>query len=147
MKLIKLSAVVACAFAAQALCQQETKLLPEPLHFEVSFPQGHNVLLSMTASSAQRVLSGTQAQTILQLRGNVEVRMTTCPAKGPCVTSSMVLQADAVDYNEKSGEIAAHGDVHTVFVDLSTGPHRKQGFAPEPLQRPVLARAGSDSSK
>jgi len=29
----------------------------------------------------------------------------------------MVLRADAVDYNEKTGEIQTHGDVHIVLID------------------------------
>lgn len=70
--------------------------------------------------------------------------MTTCPPQGnECVTSPMVLHADAVDYNEATGQIDAHGDVHTAFIELSPRGRRPQGYEPEPLQRPVIARAGS----
>jgi hypothetical protein len=74
--------------------------------------------------------------------------MTTCPSEGNvCVGSPMVLHADAVDYNEATGQIDAHGDVHNTFVELSPRGHRPQGYEPEPLQRPVLARAGSVATK
>jgi lipopolysaccharide assembly outer membrane protein LptD (OstA) len=125
--------------ASKALCQ-ESRSQPERLHFAFSFPQGHKVLLELTATSAQRVLSSS----VLQLTGNVEVKMTTCPPQGHvCVTSPMVLHADAVDYNEATGQIDAHGNVHTTFIQLSPRDHRPQGYEPEPLERPVLARAGS----
>jgi lipopolysaccharide assembly outer membrane protein LptD (OstA) len=142
MKLLILSVAITCQLsplASRAVCQ-ESRSQPERLHFAFSFPQGHKVLFELTATSAQRVLSSS----VLQLTGNVEVRMTTCPPQGHvCVTSPMVLHADAVDYNEATGQIAAHGDVHTTFIELSPRGHRPQGYEPEPLQRPVLARAGS----
>jgi lipopolysaccharide assembly outer membrane protein LptD (OstA) len=141
MKLLILSVAIACQLsplASRALCQ-ESRSQPERLHFAFS-PQGHKVLFELTATSAQRVLSSS----VLQLTGNVEVRTTTCPPQGHvCVRSPMVLHADAVDYNEATGQIDAHGDVHTTFTELSPRGPRPQGYEPEPLQRPVLARAGS----
>src|ERR1700679_3567733 len=120
MKLLILSVAIACQLsplASRAVCQ-ESRSQPERLHFAFSFPQGHKVLFELTATSAQRVLSSS----VLQLTGNVEVRITTSPA---------------------TGQIDAHGDVHTTFIELSPRGHRLQGYEPEPLQRPVLARAGS----
>ena len=141
MKLLILSVAIACQLsplASRAVCQ-ESRSQPERLHFAFS-PQGYKVLFELTATSAQRVLSSP----VLQLTGNVEIRMTTCPPQGHvCVRSPMVLHADAVDYNEATGQIDAHGDVHTTFIKLSPKGHRPQGYEPEPLQRPVLARAGS----
>ena len=141
MKLLILSVAIACQLsplASRAVCQ-EGRSQPERLHFAFS-PQGHKVLFQLTATSAQHVLSSS----VLQLTGNVEVRTTTCPPQGHvCVRSPMVLHADAVDYNEATGQIDAHGDVHTTFIELSPRRHRPQGYEPEPLQRPVLARAGS----
>jgi hypothetical protein len=50
------------------------------------------------------------------LRGDVEVRMITCgpDPKGVvlCDRGSMVMHADSVDFNEKTGEIQASGNVH-----------------------------------
>jgi lipopolysaccharide assembly outer membrane protein LptD (OstA) len=150
MKLLMLTVAMACptfALASQSV-SQETKAPPQRLHFGISFPQGRPVLFDLTASSAKRVLSGAETESVLQLRGNVEVRMTTCPAKGHgCVTSPMVLHADAIDYNEKTGEMAAHGNVHTIFIGPSPEPHPAHDHAPEPLQRPVLARATSVPSQ
>lgn len=54
----------------------------------------------------------------------------------------MVLHADAVDYNEATGQIDAHGNVHTTFIEPSPRGHRPQAYEPEPSQRPLLARAG-----
>jgi lipopolysaccharide assembly outer membrane protein LptD (OstA) len=142
MKLLMLSIAIACQLsplASRAACQ-ESKSQPERLHFAFSFPQGHKVLFELTAMNAQRVLSSS----VLRLTGNVEVRMTTCPPQGHvCIASPMVLHADAVDYNEATGQMDAHGDVHTTFIKLSPRGHRPEGYEPEPLERPVLVRAGS----
>ena len=142
MKHLILSLAIACQLsllASRAVCQ-ESGSQPERLHFAFSFPQGHKVEFELTATSARRVLSSP----VLQLTGNVEVTMTTCPPQGHmCVKSPMVLHADAVDYNEATGQIHAHGGVHTTFIKFSPKGHRPQGYEPEPLQRPVLARAGS----
>jgi hypothetical protein len=142
MKHLMLSVAIACQLsplASKAVCQ-ENGSQPERLHFAFSFPQGHKIDFQLTASSAERALSSP----VLHLTGNVEVRMTTCPPQGHvCIASPMVLHADAVDYNEATGQIDAHGGVHTTFIKLSPKEHRPQGYEPEPLQRPVLARAGS----
>ena len=142
MKLLILTVAIACQLsplASRAVCQ-ESRSQPERLHFAFSFPQDHKVFFELTATSAQHVLSSS----VLQLTGNVEVTMTTCPPQGhECVRSPIVLHADAVDYDEATGQIDAHGDVHTSFIELSPRGHRPQVYEPEPLQRPVLARAGS----
>jgi lipopolysaccharide assembly outer membrane protein LptD (OstA) len=69
----------------------------------------------VTASSAERDVSDNGAK-ILHLRGDVEVRVITC---GPdrkgfvlCDRGSMVMHADSMDFNEKTGEIQASGNVH-----------------------------------
>jgi hypothetical protein len=116
MKLLVPSAVIAfqiCAFVPQAISQQN-QAQPERLHIARTFPDDIGGV-ELTASSAQRDLSSKQGESILQLRGNVEVRMFTC---GPtdrgnvvCDKGSMVLHANAVDYNEKTGDIHVRGDV------------------------------------
>ena len=128
MKLLTLSVVMACqafAFVPQGVCQEAK---PEPdrpylmhtksprLHFSIP-PTESTGRVELTASSAerdlsaQRNISSTENEAVLQLRGNVEVMM--CPPGGHgCDHGSMVLHADAVDYNEKTPEIDAHGDVH-----------------------------------
>jgi hypothetical protein len=128
MKLLTLSVVMACqvfAFASQGACQEAK---PQPdlpylmhtksprLHFSVP-PTESTGRVELTASSAerdlsaQRNISSTETEALLQLRGNVEVMM--CPPGGHgCDNGAMVLHADAVDYNEKTRGIDAHGGVH-----------------------------------
>jgi hypothetical protein len=105
-----------CAFVPQAISQENTAE-PERLHLKRTFPDNTPGRVELTASTAQRDLSSKQSESILQLRGNVEVRMITC---GPndrgkvCDNGSMVLHADRVDFNENTGEIHARGDVRIV---------------------------------
>jgi hypothetical protein len=131
MKLLMLSAAMAFqffAFASQSVCQESKAQGDRPYLTHTEAPRLHFTLrradgsgwAQVVASSAQRDLSDAQTKSILQLAGNVEVRMVTC---GPideqrrvvCDAGSMVLYADAVDYNETTGEIVdAHGNVHIV---------------------------------
>ena len=131
MKLLMLSAAMAVQFfacASQSVCQ-EAKVQPDRpylshtesprLHFTIHRADGTG-WAQIVASSAQRDLSSQQTASLLQLTGNVEVRMVTCGPTGNhgpvvCDAGSMVLHADAVDYNETTGEIVeAHGNVHIV---------------------------------
>jgi hypothetical protein len=127
MRLLMLSAVMAFqifAFTSRGVCQEAK---PEPdrpylmhtksprLHFSIP-PSESTGRVELTASSAERELSAqrisnTEAEAVLQLRGNVEVIMCS-PGGHGCDTGSVVLHADAVDYNEKTHEIDARGDVH-----------------------------------
>ena len=121
MKLLTLL-LVFCSFAVvvpQAI-GQETRL-----HLTRFFPDDSPGRVVLTASSAQRDVSESGA-TILHLSGNVEVRVITC---GPgqdrsdaCDVGSMVLHADAVDYNEKTGEIHPSGNVQV--TPYPNGPSR-----------------------
>jgi lipopolysaccharide assembly outer membrane protein LptD (OstA) len=71
----------------------------------------------LTASSAERdlaaplKLSSADTESVLLLRGNVEVTICT-PGGHGCDNGVMVLHADAVDYNEQTRQIDARGDVH-----------------------------------
>jgi hypothetical protein len=111
MKLLTLVSVgcLSAVVASQAI-GQETRL-----HLTRFFPDSNPGRVVLTASSAQRDMSANGA-TILHLTGNVEVRVITC---GPgqdhsdaCSVGSVVMHADAVDYNEKTGEIQPSGNVH-----------------------------------
>jgi hypothetical protein len=108
MKLLAL-VLVFLSFAPLAIGQEVR------LHLTRFFPDSNPGRVVLTASSAQRDVSESGA-TILHLSGNVEVRVITC---GPgqdrsdaCSVGSMVLHADTVDYNEKTGEIQPSGNVH-----------------------------------
>jgi lipopolysaccharide assembly outer membrane protein LptD (OstA) len=118
MKLLTLGVAVACqifAFSALAMCQ-EKETQPERLHLTRPFPETSPGRVELTASSIERNLSSKESESIFQLKGNVEVRMVTC-GRGShgnsmvCDQGSMTLHADAVDYNEKTGEISARGNV------------------------------------
>jgi lipopolysaccharide assembly outer membrane protein LptD (OstA) len=135
MKLLMLTGVMGCqvlAFASLGACQ-ESRLHPDrPSLVHTESPRLYFTIPSteslgrveLTASTAQRdlsaqlELSSAEIESVLQLRGNVEVMMC-APGGHGCDHGSMVLHADAVDYNEKTGEIDAHGDVHI-------NPYRRQ---------------------
>lgn len=118
MKLLTLGVATACyicAFVSSALCQDATAP-PERLHISRPFPDSSPGRVELTASSVERDLSSKESESILQLKGNVEVRMITCVrtrrANAMVCEGSIVLHADLVDYNEKTGEISPRGDVH-----------------------------------
>jgi lipopolysaccharide assembly outer membrane protein LptD (OstA) len=73
--------------------------------------------VELTASTAQFTLSpqphltSAEVDSILQLRGNVRVTMC-APSQHGCDKWAIVLRADVVDYNDRTREIDAHGDVH-----------------------------------
>jgi hypothetical protein len=123
MKLLMLSVVVACqgfAFAPRAVSQEQKPQQDRPYieHTETSRLHFMNFVsigrVDLAASSAERLLSAplglssAETESVLVLRGNVEVSM--CADRG-CEKGSMVLHADAVDYNENTHELDAHGDV------------------------------------
>jgi hypothetical protein len=131
MKLLMLSVVMAClifVFAPKGVCQQEKPQSDRPYLIHTESPRLYFTIPStestgrveLTASSAerdfktQRDSSSTETESVLQLRGNVEAMI--CPPGGHgCDNGSIVLRADTVDYNEKTGQIDAHGDVHIGF--------------------------------
>jgi lipopolysaccharide assembly outer membrane protein LptD (OstA) len=119
MKLLMLGVAIGCqifAFASLAVCQE--KDAPERLHITRPFPQASPGRVELTASSIERDLSSKESESIILLKGNVEVRMITCGRSKShdnslvCDEGSIILHADTVDYNEKTGEISAHGNVH-----------------------------------
>jgi lipopolysaccharide assembly outer membrane protein LptD (OstA) len=73
--------------------------------------------IELAASNAQFILSpqpnltSAEVDAVLQLRGDVQVTMC-APSHHGCEKWSIALRADAVDYDEKTREMDAHGDVH-----------------------------------
>jgi hypothetical protein len=117
-------AFVAFAFASEGVCQQQKPQPDRPylehtetsrLHFTVP-PNGNTGRVVFEAWNAQRILSGpldlssAEIESVLKLKGAVQVRMCAPGALG-CEQGSMLLHADAVDYDEKTQEIDAHGNV------------------------------------
>ncbi len=117
LKLVLATGSLISGLAPAGLCQdknaEENKAQPNVLHFLLPFPEGYNGRFFFTASSAQWVHPEGKTYSILQLRGNVEVRTMVCETNGHvCVKSPYVLRADAVDYNRKTGEIDAPTAMH-----------------------------------
>lgn len=114
MKLLMVSAAIILAPGVQC---QDNKPDPERLHFTVGMPGTGGGRVILTASTMQRDLTSRATESVMQLKGAVELRMITCIPAGPGDAYSrcegaMVLRADEVDYNEKTGEIDARGNVH-----------------------------------
>jgi lipopolysaccharide assembly outer membrane protein LptD (OstA) len=123
MRLLTLSVAIAChvcILVPPAVCQ-DRNTQPEQLHFTIGMPGTGGGRVVLTASTIQRDLSSRASESIMQLKGNVEVRMITCVPSGASAVvvceGAMVMHADEVDYNEKTGEIKARGDVNIT-------PHR-----------------------
>jgi len=128
MKLLILSVAMTCqafAFAPQGVCQQQN---PQPERPYLTYTEAPRLYFSMpptdrigrvefAASNAQRTLSpqihltSAEIESVLQLRGNVQVTMCAPSSRG-CEKWSILLRADAVDYNEQTREMDAHGNVH-----------------------------------
>ena len=128
MKLLLIGvALAAQAFALnpRGVCQQPHQQPERPrltytdaprLYF--SMPPTEEIgRVELAASNAQLTLSpqvnltSADIESVLQLRGNVQVTMC-APSSHGCDQWSMVLRADAVDYNEQTREMDARGDVH-----------------------------------
>ncbi len=114
MKLVTLGAAAALQifiFSPQATCQDKAQ--PERLHLTISVPPQH---FYMSASSIERDLSTPATASILELKGNVEIRVVTCVSADQGNThtcqSALVLNADEAEYHEKTGEIVPRGNVH-----------------------------------
>ena len=113
MKLLMLSVAMACqtfAFAPQGLSQEQKPQPDRPYieHTETSRLHFMNFVslgrVDLAASSAERLLSAplglssAETESVLLLRGDVEVSM--CLDRG-CEKGSMILRADAVDFKRK----------------------------------------------
>jgi lipopolysaccharide assembly outer membrane protein LptD (OstA) len=120
MKLLTLSLAMV-ALTSQAICQQPerpylTHTGAPRLYFSMP-PTEHIGRIEFAASNAQLTLSpqanitSAEIESILQLTGNVHVRMC-APSSHGCEKWSILVRADAVDYNEQTRQIDARGNVH-----------------------------------
>ena len=130
MKLLIMSLVVSCLpfiSAHRGVCQQQ-KPQPErpylahaesPRLYFSWMPTENAGFIELSASDAQLSFNPEANRTsadvgsVLMLRGNVQVRLC-APSGHGCEKSSLLLRADAVDFNENTREIDAHGDVRIV---------------------------------
>ena len=138
MKLPVLSVFVACLpfLPAPTATGQQQKSQPErpylthaesPRLYFTMPPTERRGRVELAASNAQldlgaqANLTSAEIESVLQLRGNVQVVMCS-PGGHGCDNGSILVRADAVDYNEKTGEMDVHGDVH---ID----PYRNQSLS------------------
>jgi hypothetical protein len=137
MKLPVLSVATVCLpflFVSSGLCQQNQQ--PERPYIAHSesprlyfswMPTEHAGFIELSASDAQLSfspdanLTSADIGSVLQLRGDVRVRLC-APSGHGCEKGSLLLQAEAVDYNERTREIDAHGDVR-ILPDSSSSLH------------------------
>jgi hypothetical protein len=126
MKLLMLSVAMGqvLAFVPYGVCQEKQPPPNRPYLEHKETPRLHFMTPSsnitgrveLAASNAQRNirvrrgLSSAETESVLLLRGNVEVMMCS-PGNHGCDHGSMVLRADAVDYNEQTHELDARGYV------------------------------------
>jgi hypothetical protein len=121
MKLLAASLLVGqfLGLTPRGVCQ-EASAGTARLHFSFPFPENFKGRYELTAANAQRMRPDGATELILELRGDVEVRTIVCrPTGNICDKSPIVLRADAIDYNEATGEIRAQGTVNTILVKPS----------------------------
>jgi hypothetical protein len=128
MKLPILSVMAVCLpfiYAPRGISQQPNPQPERPYLIHTETPRLYFLMpptesigrVELAASTAQFTLTpqphftSAEVDSILQLRANVQVTMC-APSQHGCEKWLIVLRADAVDYNEKTREIDAHGDVH-----------------------------------
>jgi lipopolysaccharide assembly outer membrane protein LptD (OstA) len=121
MKLTALSAaIVQVCLLVTVAAGQDNNPQPDQLHFSISVPGARGGRVVLTASTMQRDLSSKATESVMHLAGNVEARMITCVPSGPgeavVCEGSAVLHADEVDYNEKTGDMSARGNVHVTVI-------------------------------
>ena len=107
MKLLILGGMLAC---------QCTTLLPQAigqnkLNMMATGPLGH---ITLQADSIQRRPS---YPSVIQLKGNVEIKTKTVVQDSPVSLMIMVVRADEADYHEDTGEIEARGTVRVDYRD------------------------------
>jgi lipopolysaccharide assembly outer membrane protein LptD (OstA) len=128
MKFPVLGVIVACLPflpAPTAICQQQNSQPERPYLAHVESPRLYFTMppterrgrVELAASNAQldlgaqANLTSAEIESVLRLRGNVQVVMCS-PGGHGCDNGSILVRADAVDYNEKTGAMDVHGDVH-----------------------------------
>jgi len=97
---------VALILSAAPVCPQER------LHVQVSCRKCGSTV-SLAADSIQRDLTKTPHNPTIQARGNVVVRMRMSPADPS--SAYMLLHAEAVSYNQDTGEMVPSGNVRIRF--------------------------------
>jgi hypothetical protein len=133
MKLLLLSLAIgqAFTFATYAIGQDDTSQPERPYLMHTEAPRLYFLMgptdkmgrVEFSAANAQltlnpeRTLTSAEIESLLQLTGDVHVTMC-APSHLGCEQWSIDLRADAVDYNEQTQEMNAHGNVRIMpFVN------------------------------
>ncbi len=97
-----------------ATCQNTLHLTVPPLH-------GSRVV----ELSALNIERGNVYPSVIQLRGNVEIKTPVCLPVGKrqamICDGEMILRADEAEFHEESGQIEAHGNVSVTPLRHRTG--------------------------
>jgi hypothetical protein len=100
--------ILVIAFLALAMGQDAA---PEQKHLMLPTVNGARPVMV----SALRIERGVEFPTVVKLSGNVEIQTPVClptGKKGAMVCDGdMILQADAAEFHEDTGQIEAHGNV------------------------------------
>jgi lipopolysaccharide assembly outer membrane protein LptD (OstA) len=113
MKLFLVGVAMTCQLATitpRALCQ-ESKSASERLHVMATGP-GNRVMLE-----ADNIERGVSYPSVIQLKGNVQIKTKVVLQDNPLSLMIMVVRADEADYHEDTGEIEARGNVHVDYRD------------------------------
>jgi lipopolysaccharide assembly outer membrane protein LptD (OstA) len=113
MKLFLVGVAMTCQLATitpRALCQ-ESKPASERLHVMATGP-GNRVMLE-----ADNIERGVSYPSVIQLKGNVQIKTKVVLQDNPLSLMIMVVRADEADYHEDTGEIEARGNVHVDYRD------------------------------
>ena len=113
MKLLILGGVMACqvtSFLPQAR-PQDNKPAEQKLHLMATGPLGRVTL------EADSILRNPSYPSVVQLKGNVEIKTKTVVQDQPLSLMIMAVRADEADYHEDTGEIEARGTVHVDYRD------------------------------
>ena len=113
MKLLILGGMLACqctSLLPQAI-GQDSKSAGQKLNLMATGPLGS---ITLEADSIQRRPS---YPSVIQLKGNVEIKTKTVVQDSPVRLMIMVVRADEADYHEDTSEIEARGTVHVDYRD------------------------------
>jgi lipopolysaccharide assembly outer membrane protein LptD (OstA) len=118
MKLFLVGVAVTCQLATltpRALCQ-DSKPASDRLHVMATRSAGRVML------EADNIERGVSYPSVIQLKGNVQIKTRVTLQENPLSLMIMVVRADEADYHEDTGEIEARGNVHVDYRDDPAKP-------------------------
>lgn len=107
MKLFLAGVAVTCQLAIG----QDRVPAPERLHVMATGPSNRVML------EADNIERGAAYPSVIQLKGNVQIKAKAVVQESPLSLMVMVVRADEASYHEDTGEIEARGNVHVDYRD------------------------------